>query len=604
MLGVLSTPESAAGGGRAFPDRVVLALDEDRRRHCDRRRFQTRTIRLPDIGPIEVRYQSGRTAAGHVHPAALQTVAPPGMAFGWNVFAEVLRLRYVELRQRRQICGDLAARRVPIAAGSVTRLSHLALGCLEQVHEAAAGALGDHYRQQAFIVHLDGTHEGGRWCHFVIREGLTGHVLLARKIRTEHHDDITGLLRRLRERFGRPDAVISDLSDPIGKAVEEVFGDVPHRLCHFHFLKAVGKTILGPDHDTLGTLTRRVRSGLLKVRRDCVERLRKGGELQTRVIALVDRINVHTGDLSGEGFPFDLPHLRYLHRCAEVAETVRTLLSGKRGDLAGGEGMRKILVELHEQLFIHTQKDHPIPAMARLERREQLFSRFRDILHPVVEDTRAPLNWGRLEDPCRVADIDQRLTELRETARRKACCKTLAPSDTTMWKSLRRQLEAYGDQLVPVLEIRGITFVLPRTNNLSEVGFRDVKRKQRRTTGNASLKRQLDQMPPQVFYVENLACDDYRRLVLGDRPLSECFADTDWNQVRTAADTMVTPRRLGATDHRLINREDFFETVAGALIRPPQPPSADGPDPTAGPGDIASVARASGCIPLSGNATC
>jgi hypothetical protein len=582
---------------------VVLALDEDRRRHCDRRRLQTRTIRLLDIGPIEVRYESGRTAAGHVYPPALQAVAPPGMAFGWNVFAKVLRLRYVELRQRQQICADLAARGVPIAAGSVTRLSHLALGCLEQLHEAAAGALGDHYRQQAFIVHLDGTHEGGQWCHFVIREGLTGHVLLTRKIRTEHHDDITSMLRHLKELFGRPDVVLSDLSEPIRKAVKEVFRDVPHRLCHFHFLKAVGKTILGPDHDTLATITRRVRSGLLKIRRDCVERLRKGDKLQLQVIAMVDRINVHTGDLSGEGFPFDLPHLRYLQRCAEVADTVQTLLNGKRGDLAGGNGMRKRLVDLREHLLIYTQKDHPLPAMARLERREQLFSRVRDILHPVVEDTRAPLNWGRLKDPCRVADIDQRLAELRETARRRASCKTLTPSDTTMWKSLHRQLEAYGDGLVPVLEIRDATFVLPRTNNLSEVGFRDMKRKQRRTTGNACLKRQLDQMPPQVFYVENLACDTYRRLVLGNRPLSECFADTDWNRVRAAADTMVTPRRPGAIDHRLINRKDFFETVTAALVRPPQPRSGDGPDPAANPGVTASVAPVSGCIPLSACAT-
>ncbi len=544
-----------------------MALDAEQRRRCDRRRFQGRSIRLLDAGVLAVRYETGRIGADHVHPAQLQAVAPPGMAFAYDVMAEVLRLRYVELKQREQIRVDLAIRRVPISAGSVTNLSRLALGCLEQLHEGAAGALGDSYRQQAFILHVDGTHEGGQWCHFVIREGMSGHVLLAQKIRSEHTDDIVSMLKRIKELFGCPDVVISDMSSAICKAVAKVFKKTPHRLCHFHFLKAVGKTILGADHDALGHSVRHVRGELLELRRDCVAQLREGDELQEQVIALIDRVNVYAGELSGEGFPFDLPNLRYVQRCREVYKQLELLLVEKRHELVGSKELRSHLFRLRMHLRPYGESGGA-GATARLARRNKLFVGLRDILHPVVENTHAPLNWGRLDDPACVADIAGKLAKIRGTARRKARCKTLTSSDKKMWKSLHRQLEAHADKLVPVLEVRGDVFVLPRTNNLSETGFRDLKRKQRRTTGNRSLKRQLDQMPPQVFYVENLACEDYRRIVFGNRPLHECFAEADWEKVKNAVETMTTPPRLGAVNHALINRDDFFDTVTAALAPP------------------------------------
>ena len=547
-----------------LPNSLVLGLSEPQRQGSEQHRFQQRTIRSVEAGTLELHYETGRSAQGRVRPAELDAVVPKGMIFAYDVIAEVLWLRYVELKQRQRIRADLALRGVSISAGSVTNLSHLALGCLEQLHERAAGDLAESYRQHAFILHLDGTHEGGQWCHFVIREGMTGDVLLAQKIRSEHTEDIAGMLGRVKKLFGPPDVAVSDMSSSICKAVAKVLPETPHRLCHFHFLKAVGKTILGPDHDALGHSVRHVRSELLELRRDCVARLRQGDKLQEQVIALIDRVNVYVGELSGEGFPFDLPNLCYVQRCGEVFEKLELLLGQKRSDLLGGKDVHSHLLRLSQHLRTYGHSDGG-GTTARLQRRNDLFVSLRDILHPTVGDTHAPLNWGRLGDPACVPDIDGKLAKISGTARRKARCKTLTASDRKMWKTLHRQLENHADKLVPLLEVRGSLYVLPRTNNLSETGFRDVKRKQRRTTGNGNLKRQLDLMPAQVFYVQNLASPHYRRLVFANRPLQECFAETDWDKVREAAQTMTTPHRLGAVNHALVNRHDFFDTVTAAL---------------------------------------
>jgi len=564
VLGVLAGPPRSAAGSSTAVTQVVLALDEQQRRRCDRRRFQSRSIRSVNAGVFTVKYETGRSDTARTHPAQLQAVAPPGMAFAYDVIAEVLHLRYVELKQREEIRVDPAMWRVPISAGSVSNLSRLGLACLEQLHEAAAPILGKSYRDQAFILHLDGTHEGGQWCHFVIREGMTGHVLLAKKIRSEHADDIAAMLKRVKKLFGCPDVIVSDMSSTIGKAVKKVFTNIPHKLCHYHFLKAVGKTILGADHDALGHGVKRTRSDLLELRRECVAHLREGAREQEQVIALIDRVNVYAGNLRGEGFPFDLPNLCYVQRCREVLEQLESLLGQRRCELAAGGKVLAHLVRLRMHLRPYAEP-WGIRSTARIERRNRLFMRLRDILHPVAADTRAPLNWGRIDDPSSVADIAGKLAEISDEASRMARRKSLSTGEAKMWRSLHKQLKNHGNKLAPVLMVRGQFFVLPRTNNLSETGFRDLKRKQRRTTGNGNLKRQLDHMPAQVFYVENLTSASYRQCVFGDRPMYECFADADWQAVKDAAETMTTPARLGAVDHALINRDDFFAAVTATL---------------------------------------
>jgi hypothetical protein len=118
---------------------------------------------------------------------------------------------------------------------------------------------------------------------------------------------------------------------------------------------------------------------------------------------------------------------------------------------------------------------------------------------------------------------------------------------------------------------------LTSTNNLSEIAFRDFKRRQRRTTGNGDLSRQIDHMPPQVFYADNLADPDYCRLVFGDRPMYEAFATADWNAVKTAAAAMAAPASPGAVDRRLVRSAAFFAVVGEALVKELGEPSGGMP---------------------------
>jgi hypothetical protein len=543
----------------------VLDLDERQRRHCLRQRFQRRHLRSVNAGVLCVTYRSGRTATGSVHPAEVQAVAPRGMAFCYDTIAEVVRLRYVDLQQREEIRVSLAARGIAISAGSVSNLSRLGLACLEQVHEGAGARLAENYRQEAFILHLDGTREGGQWCHFVLREGFRGNVLLARKIRSEHSDDIAAMLRRVKELFGPPDAVVSDMSAAILKAVAEILPGAPHLLCHFHFLKAVGTALLGPEHDALGHGLKHTRSELAKLRRDAVAELRRGDARQQWLVGLIDRIGEYRTKLSAEGFPFDLPNLHYAQHCRVVLESTEEILGRLR--IRPDDPLYRRLVQFRTLLRHNADSGIQARGAARLARLNAVFRNLRDILHPRSTDRQAPLNWGRIEHIEHLPDIPAALDVLSQRARRKAACKSLCPGDRKAWKTMHTHLAKYAGRLNPILVVRGRTFLLPRTNNLSETAFRDIKRRQRRTTGNGDLSRQIDHMPPQVFYAGNLVDPQYRRLVLHDRPMHEAFATADWKAVRTAFAAMAAPSSPSAVDRDLVGSTTFFATVAQALAK-------------------------------------
>jgi transposase-like protein len=76
---------------------------------------------------------------------------------------------------------------------------------------------------------------------WVIRDCLSGLVLLARALLSSASDELAGLLREVAAdlaALGVPiDGVVSDGQHSIRLAIARVWPDVPHQLCHFHYLR-------------------------------------------------------------------------------------------------------------------------------------------------------------------------------------------------------------------------------------------------------------------------------------------------------------------------------------------------------------------------------
>ncbi|CAA9545214.1 MAG: Transposase [uncultured Thermomicrobiales bacterium] len=187
--------------------------------------------------------------------------ALPHGEFGLDVIALVGALRFAEHRSVPEIHQHLLARGVPIAERSVTHQ-------VQRYEELVALRLADQSRlrerlarQGHVILALDGLQpDVGHEVLWVLRDCLSGEVLLARSLLSGTQGDLAALLREVKEALPVPiRGVISDGQQPIRTAVALVLPEVPHQLCQFHYLREAAKPIFEADRHAKVRLKQEVR---------------------------------------------------------------------------------------------------------------------------------------------------------------------------------------------------------------------------------------------------------------------------------------------------------------------------------------------------------
>ena len=175
--------------------------------------------------------------------------ALPHHEFGLDVIALIGRLRHAEHRSIPEIHAELTRRGVVIAERTVTNLLDrydelLALSCsdAERLRRVTAQA-------GRVILAIDGLQpDVGHEVLWVIRDVLSGEVLLARSLLSSTQDDLAKLLAEVKGALNVPIAgVVSDGQTSIRKAVTQALKDVPHQLCHFHYLREAALPIYEAD---------------------------------------------------------------------------------------------------------------------------------------------------------------------------------------------------------------------------------------------------------------------------------------------------------------------------------------------------------------------
>src|SRR5499425_3673462 len=188
-------------------------------------------------------------------------LALPKHEFGLDVIAIIGQWRYADHRSIPEIHQALRARRVALAPRTVTYL-------LERYDELVALSLQDPTRLRRItqargrvLLALDGLQpDVGHEVLWVLRDCLSGAVLLARSLLSATQPDLAVLLRTVCQNLSVPIVgIISDGQLSIRGAVAEVFPDVPHQLCHFHYLREAAKPIYEADRHAKKELKKRVR---------------------------------------------------------------------------------------------------------------------------------------------------------------------------------------------------------------------------------------------------------------------------------------------------------------------------------------------------------
>jgi hypothetical protein len=170
-------------------------------------------------------------------------------------------LRYRQHQSVPEIHRALRERGVTICERTVTNL-------LDRYDEVLATSLADDRRlrsllarQGRVILALDGLQpDVGHEVLWVLRDCLSGEVLLARSLLSATTEDLAALLRQVAASVGVSIAgVISDGQHSIRRAVQRALPDVPHQLCQFHFLREAALPIYEADRHVKKELKKRTR---------------------------------------------------------------------------------------------------------------------------------------------------------------------------------------------------------------------------------------------------------------------------------------------------------------------------------------------------------
>lgn len=310
--------------------------------------------------------------------SSLLNLVPKGSRIAFDVLVFVGRALFQRHLNLKEVQAELMARNVRICTSEIDYLGRKFVTYLALAHRRATPGVRQKMDMAGgYVLHLDATHEGDAPALMSGMDSLSEFVLANVKIPSENADHIIPFLQEIKANYGTPTACVHDMGTGICKAVSKVFPNTKDFICHFHFLRDVGKDFLEPaygrlrkrlrKHATSTEINRQVREMKQTLQEEGIEghalkRLLQDTELpeDCPLLPLVSAYSLALWALHGKkigngyGFPFDRPLLHFAERVLELNEILPKLLQ----DLPQGKD-RRHLRTLAKQIS-KTAHDHEL----------------------------------------------------------------------------------------------------------------------------------------------------------------------------------------------------------------------------------------------------
>ena len=449
----------------------------------------------------------------------LRSLTPHGGTFGFDIIEYIGNALFRLCCSESQIQSELTIRNINLSESEISFLGKRFIVYLMLAHQACHEEVR-HYMNfnGGYILHMDGTCEGGSPHLFSCIDGLSNIVLGNKKMPTEDSQYIIPLLQQLKSNYGLPIGCVHDMGNAILKSVKQVFPGVPDFICHFHFLRDLGKDLFDFEYRTIRRYTRsyNVQAKLKKIAKQLKQTINEdkllsdslelylghqkiqwsteGFDPRLTTYLLISWVLEYSSASHGLGFPFDRPHLEFYLRLQEAYPLLKQLKQ------KGVEG-----IPLH--IMSRTLSDAALKKLVqRIQEKIAIFDELRDAMRIACPNKTKGLNDGGDDD---IKTIKSRVSHFRHSP----TIVRLAANDTHYYKMVK-QIDKYWDKLfadpIEVETPTGKLMIQPqRTNNLMEQSFRFLKRDRRKKNGQHSLTKTLKGMLADTPLVRNLSNSDY-----------------------------------------------------------------------------------------------
>ncbi len=499
-------------------------------------------------------------------PDKITSLVPKYCNFGYDVIVHIGRELFSKHCTIENIKQTLADKNISISASEISWLAAKYVVYLSLAHKEISGKIKDKMQENGgYILHVDGTCDGDSPHLMSALDQISGFVLHNIKIPTENARDIVPLLQEIKQRYGNPIAIVTDMAKAFSCAITEVFGAIFHFICHFHFLRDIGKDLLSEPYDCI-----RKKLKASKISSQLRYRLRKfeetdiqidTSEMENSYIELITQSydeNLihkvcfvmihwcldakHSGN--GYGFPFDRPHLVFYQRLMQMHKKLNKIEQILENNGHQNKLVKKLLADLNQLV-----SDNELKTYSKdISEKAEVFDKLRQALQIALPDKKNGLNDNGEE-------VEMKTIEKKVNI----FCKEISAQEkyqTTEYQKLLKQIEKYREKLfadpIAVTKSNGEEILIQpqRTNNLLEQFFRGFKRGYTKRSGNSKLSKALQSMIADTPLIKNLENQNYRTILLnGNDTLEERFAEIDEKDViekmkKVKTDEQKIPKRL------------------------------------------------------------
>jgi hypothetical protein len=459
----------------------------------------------------------------------------------FDLLVKVGELRFQDHHQLEEIKTFLkcSVAKIDLPLSTIGMISKRYLEFCRRLHEKHKDQIIEDIRANGgYALHFDGSTE--QKCgktSFVLKDSISGHVLISEMIESENHKAVKTLLKMVRNKYGIPLVILSDLRSWFLSVCQEVFGeDVLHILCHYHFLRTF-KNFFFKDHKCI------------QIHLTHIVKLRVGIEDQLEFLKaekVVSPVNINSKsfeeiktywidsgdalvtyqhillwmlkfkqDSSGKGVPFDLPYLDFYHRYMRGKKLIDVVFSDKKRTDSSTrlKFYYNGFLTIVDKMNIDKTKNKEFKANIRqLEYSRKWFTKLRGALFMEAaqenRDTLAPLSkrYRLTQEEAKAIpkNIQQYLKELKEEL---VLCKNKKKKKTLI--KFQKQSKKYHKNLtVPILTVmideKTKIFIPYRTNNFLETSFRSDKTIIRRQTGRSKLPREYSSVGALLPYYKSM----------------------------------------------------------------------------------------------------
>lgn len=478
----------------------------------------------------------------------LSKLVPSLCNYGYDVMVYTGKSMFLRHRQANEILADLMGKNVSISLNEVYYLAEKFIVYLAALHNMRTDRICDIIEENGgYILHLDtfGDKDSPRIITGI--DSISDFVLDNMKIASEKSSYIEPFLNKMAKRFGQPVGVVQDMGKGIMNAVQKVFKGVRIYICHFHFLRDIGKDLLGKDYDLIrqrlrhyGILSELGKSaqslkGIIDDNFGFVEEFGESVKVENAIGKPVDLtfafcvyaliVWILEGKKLGKGygFPFDRQHLDFTLRLKKARKHI---LEIKRKEVNKKTQGYNTLIKLEKLVTEITDDEELKIATREIQKSVGIFDKLREAMRIAPKEGSDGLNDdGGDED---IKSIEKKVSEFREWLNETEDC-----TKKGKYKTFISQIDKYWDKLfadpIEVETSDGKKTIQPqRTNNILERLFRNFKQWYRRKSGCGTMGKTLRAMVDNTPLVRNLKNNEYMRVILGDDDtLEEAFANID-----------------------------------------------------------------------------